>query len=64
MRKNRVEIEEAENGLTVRVWNQDDNKDEYGYCEPEIYVAKTIDEALKIAKEELDLKLEETEGEE
>lgn len=52
MQKNRVEIESAENGLTVRVWKVDENKDEYGYCEPELYVAKTLDEALEIVKEE------------
>ncbi len=58
MQKNRVEIEEAENGLTVRVWKVDEKKDEYGYCEPEVYVAKTVDEALAIAKEELTVDLE------
>ena len=53
MQKNKVEIEEAENGFTVRVWNVDGGKDEYGYCEPEVYVASTLVEALAIAKDEL-----------
>lgn len=55
MRKNRVELEEAENGLTVRVWNHDEVKDEYGYCEPEIYVAKTLEEAMTIIKDEFSI---------
>lgn len=61
--KNRVEIEEAENGLTVRVWTVDEKQDSYGYAEPETYVAKTLEEALAIVKEELTLGEDKTEGE-
>lgn len=53
MMENRVEITEVENGYTVRVWKKDENmKDDYGYCEPETYVAADLDEAMTIVKKE------------
>ena len=51
--KKRVEIEEADNGYTVRCYNceekEEDEKDEYGYQEPKLLVAKDADEAVAIA---------------
>lgn len=54
-RKNRIEIETAENGYTVRSWDYENesNKDEYGYVEPTVHVATTDEELLKIVKENL-----------
>jgi hypothetical protein len=54
MKKNRIEIEEAENGYTVRVWDYtEETKDEYGYVEPVTHVATTDDELIKIVKDNL-----------
>lgn len=54
--QNRVEIEEVENGYTVRVWikEEKENEDDSSmmYCEPETYVASTLDEAMTIVKKE------------
>lgn len=54
-RKNRVEIEHVENGYTIRCWKYEENEkqDEYGYVEPETFVAKDDDELLKIVKDNL-----------
>lgn len=54
-RKNRIEIETAENGYTVRCWNYDEEEkvDEYGYTDPTTHVATNDAELLKIVKENL-----------
>jgi hypothetical protein len=55
MRKNRIEIEEAENGYTIRCWDYEDkdDKSEFGYVEPVTHVATTDDELIKIVKANL-----------
>lgn len=56
MSRNRIEIETAENGYTVRCWDYEDKKDEksdFGYTEPSIHVATTDEELLKIVKANL-----------
>lgn len=54
-RKNRIEIEEAENGYTVKCWDyeNEEQKDEYGYVEPVTHVATSDEELLKIVKDNL-----------
>lgn len=54
-KKNRIEIETAENGYTIRCWDYEDKeeKDEYGYVEPAVHVATSDEELLKIVKENL-----------
>ena len=46
--KNRIEIEQAENGYSLKVWKEEDRDDDndYGYYEPKIFIAKTTDEIL------------------
>jgi len=54
--KDRIEIEKADNGYSLRVWNEKDKEemeDDYGYHEPKIMVATSIDEALEIVKKNL-----------
>ena len=44
-----MEIEQAENGYAVKVWkDSEEKKEDYGYVEPELHVAKTVDEISKI----------------
>ena len=50
----RIEIEEAENGYSIRRWKESDKEeqeDEYGYHSPKTLVATTLDEVSKIIKE-------------
>lgn len=52
--KDRIEIERAENGYTVKVWKKDEEKeDDYGYVEPTIHVATEDEELLKLVKDNL-----------
>ncbi len=52
--KDKIEIERAENGYTVRVWKEEDAKEsEYGYAEPTTHVATSDEELVKIVKENL-----------
>lgn len=56
MSKNRIDIEEADNGWTVSVWNRkkEEKKDEeVMYQEPERLVATSAEEVMKIVKENL-----------
>jgi len=49
--KNRVEIEEAENGYSIRVWKteqEEDDKDDFGYTEPKVFIAATLDEVHEV----------------
>jgi hypothetical protein len=49
--KNRVEIEEAENGYSMRVWkSEEEDKDDFGYTEPTNFVATTLDEVCELIK--------------
>lgn len=62
--ENRVEITEVENGFTVRVWKESEEETDTSsmmYCEPETFVAATLDEALVLVKENFVM---EKEGEE
>lgn len=41
----RIEVEEAENGFTMKVYKQDDDsKDDFGYQAPKVVIAKTLEE--------------------
>jgi hypothetical protein len=55
MSKNRIEIETAENGYTVKCWDYEEKeeKSEFGYVEPVIHVATNDEELLKIVKANL-----------
>ena len=55
MSRNRIEIETAENGYTIKCWDYEDKeeKSEFGYTEPTIHVATTDEELLKIVKDNL-----------
>lgn len=53
--KNRIEIEEAENGYTIRVWKEEE-KDDFGYREPKVLIASTTEEIVKIINENLKTK--------
>lgn len=46
MRNKRFEVEEAENGFTIKVYNHEesDKDNDFGYVEPKILVAKDVDE--------------------
>lgn len=47
----RMVIETVENGFTVQVWKKEEDKDdEFGYREPETYVAKDKDEVIELIK--------------
>jgi hypothetical protein len=49
--KNRVEIEEAENGYSIRVWkSEEDDKDDFGYTEPKTFIAATLEEVHEVIK--------------
>lgn len=54
-RKNRMNIERVENGYTCQVWNyeSEEKQDEYGYVEPETFVAKDEKELLEIIEKNL-----------
>lgn len=48
---NRIEIEQAENGFSVKVWDEkdkEDMEDDYGYHKPKTYVASKTDEIVEI----------------
>ena len=50
----RIDIEKAENGYTIRVHKDeegDEKTDNYGYKEPEIMVATSEEELMKVIKE-------------
>jgi hypothetical protein len=52
--KTRIEIEQADNGYTMRVWKdeeKEEQKDDYGYHEPKTLVATEIEEVYKCVKE-------------
>jgi len=50
--KKKIEIEQAENGYSVRVWKpEEDDSDEYGYVEPKTYVASDEEEVMKLVKD-------------
>lgn len=53
--KNRIEIEEVENGYAVTCWDYEDKKgdSELGYTEPKKYVASSDEEVIKLIKENL-----------
>lgn len=59
--KNRMEIEQAENGYSVRVWEseEEDKQDEYGYREPTTLVATSHTELSKIVTDHFGPKKEE-----
>jgi len=56
MRNKRVDVEEVENGYTIRCFNCEE-KDEKGhdgfYEEPVVHVATKLDEVLEIIKKNL-----------
>ena len=50
----RIEIEEVENGYTIKTWERtEDAKDEYGYEEPVEQVAKDLKEVLTLVAQNL-----------
>lgn len=52
--KRKIEIEQAENGFSVKVWKKDDEKEDYGYYgESETYVATDEEELVKVIKDNL-----------
>lgn len=55
MRKNRIEIEKAENGYLISHWDNEneEKQDDYGYVEPDKLVALTEEEVVKVIKEKL-----------
>jgi hypothetical protein len=58
--KNRVTIEEAENGFTLTIVGddeQEESKDDFGYSEPTVYVATSLDEALEVIKKNFTTKV-------
>lgn len=50
MSKDRIEIEQVENGFTVTVWESTEGE---MYSEPTKHVAKDEEEVLKLVKENL-----------
>lgn len=53
-RKNRIEIEKAENGYMVSVWDYESGEDdEYGYVEPKKHVAEDEEGVMTLVKENL-----------
>ena len=54
MSDDRIEIEKADNGWTVKVWKPSKKKDEeMMYQEPEKLVATSSEEVMKIVEENL-----------
>lgn len=59
MSRNRIEIEQAENGHTITVWKYAEKSEEKSchhdvmYSEPEKFVATSDEEVLKIVKDNL-----------
>jgi len=54
MMKKRVEIEEAENGFTVKCWGHEeeesDEKTDMGYYDAKTSIAKDLTEAMSVAE--------------
>lgn len=54
MSENRIDIEEADNGWTVKVWKEKkDEEQETFYQEPDKLVATSKEEVMKIVEENL-----------
>ena len=54
MPENRIDIEQAANGWTIKVWKENDKEgEEMMYQEPEKLVATSKEEVMKIIEESL-----------
>lgn len=55
MSRNRIEIEQAENGYTITVWKYEEKESEHSpmYCDPQRFVATSDEEVVKIVKDNL-----------
>ena len=56
--KTRIEIEQADNGYSMRVWKDEEKEDEtekedFGYREPKTLIAETLEGVIKIINDNL-----------